>query len=68
MEIINRTLTDVDVDIYDYFQKSKEELRDERYYELRSLLKTDRTKYKERLKQFQSEAEYNLSRNKHTKR
>lgn len=68
IDIIKRTLTDVDIDVYDFYQKSKEELKDERFYELKSLSRTDKKKFTEKLKQYRAEAEYNFSRNKHTKR
>jgi hypothetical protein len=68
IKLFEDNLTDVDIDVYDYYQKSSQELRNERYYELKRLKSIDRVKHLELLKKYQAEAEYNFSRNKHTKR
>ena len=68
IRLFNECLTDVNIDVYDYYQKSAKELKDERFYELQKLKWTDRAKYKELLNKYRAEAKYNFSRNKHTMR
>ena len=65
MEIFNRTLTDVDVTIYDYKQKSRDEQVLERMHKEYAVKEVDRKKFYKMIKKRKAEAEERFKKNGH---
>ena len=65
MDIFNRVLTDVNVTIYDYQQKSRAEQCLERVYKELEVKNVDRKKYREMVKKRRAEAEERFRKNGH---
>ncbi len=51
MEIFNKSITNVDMTIYDYFQKSRDEEKAEIYYKEQAVKAVDRKKYYEMVRE-----------------
>lgn len=65
MEIFNETIKDVDLTIYDYYQKSRSEQLGEIYHKEAKVRETDRKAYYEMVRQRKKEAEERFKKNGH---
>lgn len=63
MEIINRTVTDFDLTIYDFYQKKRDEKLIERYKEQQEIKKVDRNLYYKIVAQCMKEGEERFKKN-----
>jgi hypothetical protein len=65
LEIFNNCITDLDLTIYDYFQKSRDEELIEIYIKEQEVKKVDREAYREMVKKRRAEAEERFKKNGH---
>lgn len=63
MDIINKSITNLDLDVYDFFQQTREEKLKETYLKEKILKETDRTAYYEAVKKRKEEAEIRYQKN-----